>query len=279
MIPRIGVLEGRLTPAEGRGIQFFPDAPGEWGREFKSARGAGLDSIELLARPTNLAEHPLMSAGGRKRIAELSQEHGIVIPSVHAYFSKDEQYADDLLGIVTATAQVDARTVLISFFKERKLSPEPDADWEHAHRLIAPAARRAKEIGVCLGIEAELPAEVLRSFISAAETPEAFGVYYDLGNQFACGFPVVDEIHSLGNLIVGVHVKDRQPVTQDDIESPSVPLGEGNADFKAAFTALREVGYNRDLILQAARGKDGGEISLYREYRAYLAPIVEASWQ
>ncbi len=276
-VPPIGVLQGRLTPSRGRGIQFFPDD--NWGQEFKDARTIGLSAIELLIRPQGLRKHPLMTEEGRARLRELSQQTDITIPSIHGYYLPEDAYATDLLDVVRATAEIGAKVVLVSFFHEKKLSPTPDITWERAHKLLAPAASAAKDAGIQLGIEAELPADTLIDFIGQALAPEVFGVYYDLGNQFACGFPVADEIRLLGKRIVGVHVKDRLPNAGLNAESKSVSLGDGCADFGQAFAALREIGYSGPLIIQGARGEDGDELGQNTKYREFTEKIAQEIWQ
>lgn len=275
--PKIGILQGRLTPSRGRGIQFFPDD--NWEQEFRDARELGLRAIELLVRPKGLREHPLMTEAGRARLRELSGETGIAIPSIHGYYAPEDAYADDLLDIVRATAELGATVVLVSFFHEKKLGEQSDVTWKRAHELLAPAASAAQDLGVSLGIEAELPAQTLLGFVAEAVTPEAFGVYYDLGNQFACGFPVADEIRELGGDIVGVHVKDRLPNTDPNAESRTVPLGEGCADFRNAFAALRDIGYSRHLIIQGARGEDGDELARNTRYREYTEQLASEIWK
>lgn len=275
----IGILQGRLTPSRGRGIQFSPDGEGEWEREFYTARDIGLSCIELLVRPARLRKHPLMTTEGRARLRKISQETGVSIPSVHGYTPKGDTYEQDLVDIVRATKEVGATTLLISFFKDGRLSGTSDETWERAHRLVASGSREAAAQGVRLGIEAELPASTLLDFIDKAETPEAFGVYYDLGNQFACGFPVIDELHQLGPRVVGVHIKDRLPITAPAQESPSVPIGEGCADFPGAFRALRDIGYSRPLIFQGARTEDGKERELYEQYLAKVQGMCYIIWR
>lgn len=274
--PLIGILQGRLTPSKGRGIQFSPDE--NWEQEFYNARDIGLSCIEPLVRPTNLRSNPLMTSEGRARLKELSRETSVSIPSVHGYTPKGETYEQDLVDIVRTTKEIGADVVLVSFFNEGRLSPTPDKTWEWAHKLLAAGAREAVAQGVRLGIEAELSAQTILDFIGKAENPEAFGVYYDLGNQFACGFPVVEELHLLGPLVVGVHIKDRLPNTDPEHESKSVPIGEGSADFPSAFRALRDIGYNRPLIFQGARAEDGKEKELYARYLATVRAICNTVW-
>ncbi|OGG59306.1 hypothetical protein A3C86_01490 [Candidatus Kaiserbacteria bacterium RIFCSPHIGHO2_02_FULL_49_16] len=275
--PKIGILQGRLMPSLGRGIQFFPDE--NWRKEFIDARKIGFDSIELLVRQRKLRAHPLMTEAGRAQLREIREATGVDIPSVHGYYAPEDEYADDLLDIVRATAEIGAKVILVSFFHEKKLGTSTDATWKRAHALLAPATEAAKNLGIRLGIEAELPASVLIEFMEQALAPEAFGVYYDVGNQFACGFPVADEIRELGRRIVGVHVKDRLPNTDPNVESATVPLGEGCANLKSAFDALRDIGYSRHLIIQAARGKDGDELAHNTGYREYTEKIASEVWK
>jgi len=275
-IPLIGVLEGRLTPSRGRGVQFFPDD--NWQQEFDDAKKIGLSAIELLVRPKGLREHPLLTSEGRARLQELSHSTGIMIPSVHGYYMPEDEYAKDIVDIVYATAEIGANVVLVSFFHEKKLSASQDSTWDRAHQLLTPASKAAKDCGVQLGIETELSAETILDFIDRALVPEAFRVYYDLGNQFACGFPVADEIRMLKDRVVGIHVKDRLPNTDPGVESKSVPLGEGCADFEEAFSALRDIGYSQPLIIQGAGGEDGKELERNKKYREFTENIAKKVW-
>ncbi len=274
--PAIGFLQGRLTPSLGRGIQFFPEKPGEWEAEFPKAQAAGLSAAEILVRPQQLKEHPLMSPGGRECIRKLADTYALQIGSVHAFYSREKTYADTLQTITESSHSLGASVILLSFFKERSLSPQYDQTWEDAFRSIEPSAHFARAHGIRFGIEAELPADVLCTFLEKSEMGDVIGVYYDIGNQFACGLPVAEEIRFLGNRIVGVHVKDRlrnDPLRSGN-ESASVPLGHGCADFTNALRALRDVDYARPLIIQGARTTDGEEVVLHRTYRTYIQRIL-----
>lgn len=270
----IGVLQGRLTPSRGRGIQFFPGEPGEWKAEFPAAAIIGLEAIELLVRPNSLYQHPLMSLRGQKKLLELSKSNNIAIPSVHAYYAKTDTYEKDLVEIVRASHALGANVILLSFFKDRKLSEKQDDTWEDMRERCAPAAQTAQELGVQLGIEAELSASTLRELFSYLGSP-AYGVYYDLGNQFACGFPVVEEIKTLGEHIVGVHVKDRLSQKSGELESPSVPLGEGCADLLGAFRSLAGVQYKHPLIIQGARVEGANDITLVGSYAKKMRELLQ----
>ncbi len=245
----IGILEGRLTPSRERGIQFFPY--GEWEEEFPAAKRLGLEAIEILIQRKDWGHpnHPLLFAEGRTRIRRLAEENDITIPSVHAYYEPRPTFPEELRTIVEAAKEIGAGTVLLSFFNHAAIISRETRD--HAARLIGEALPTAERLGVYLGFEAELAAEDLTDFIAGFRS-EAVGVYYDVGNQFACGFDVAREIHLLGKRIVGVHLKDRLANTSL-AEGRTVPFGDGCADFSSALVALRDISYDGPIILQGAR--------------------------
>jgi hexulose-6-phosphate isomerase len=95
------------------------------------------------------------------------------------------------------------------------------------------------------------------------------GVYYDLGNATSRGFQLGREIRLLGGMLVGVHVKDRK------IHGPSVPLGQGDTDFTAAFQALQEIDYGGPFILETPRGAD--PLSAARENLGFVRQALKAT--
>src|SRR3989344_665289 len=99
----IGILQGRLTPSSGRGIQFFPYE--NWESEFKIAREIGFDCIELLVKKNEFSKNPLSSLSGIKRINELKQKFKLETPSVHGFYSKDPDYLETLKKIIEASHQ------------------------------------------------------------------------------------------------------------------------------------------------------------------------------
>jgi sugar phosphate isomerase/epimerase len=52
-------------------------------------------------------------------------------------------------------------------------------------------------------------------------------------------------------------------------------LGEGSADLPSVFACMKQIGYNRPITLQVARGEDGDEVNWIRRQRAF----VHRYWQ
>ncbi len=59
---KYGIMQGRLTPSNGRGIQFFPFE--NWENEFYVARDIGLDEIEFIFDYPNYTQNPLWTSTG-----------------------------------------------------------------------------------------------------------------------------------------------------------------------------------------------------------------------
>ncbi len=269
---RIGILEGRLTPSNGRGVQFFPYET--WESEFAYAQEIGLDCIEVLIQRKDWGNpaHPLLSADGISKIRDAATKTGVKTPSVHAYYEPRETFPLEMDTIAHAAEKIGASVVLLSFFKHAALDSQETK--EIARKYLSAALARLGEVDVRFGLEAELPAEELLEFIEALSEPEKFGVYYDLGNQYALEFPVAEELRLLGDKVFGVHVKDRLPQKAHEAESPSVPLGTGCANSPEAFSALKDISYAGPLIIQGARQEGRNDVEVVKEYYEFVKRLA-----
>ena len=262
---KIGILQGRLTPSNGRGTQFFPEE--NWRQEFSVAKDIGFECIEWLVKKDDPRNNPLWNDGAREEIKELIKTSGVSVPSVHGFYSKDENYKKIAEELVELTADIGAKTVLISFFHDNIL--ETDDDKKAAVEQLQKALQKAETLNIRLGIEAEIPASGIMRFIELFQS-EAVGSYYDIGNMVSLDVDVIEEIKLLGKKIIGVHVKDRPKGG-----GKSLPFGEGDSDFPAIFQALKEVGYSGAYIFQGARVEGIDDIELNKRYYEYIADILK----
>ena len=260
----LGVLQGRLTASQGRGIQFFPHE--HWREEFALARSINLDCIEWLVEREEREQNPLFSEKGVAEINELKKMYRIETPSVHGFYSKEKEYPKVIAHLFEKAAAIGARTVLVSFFKENVLTS--DEARAAAVVQLTPVIAEAKRQGVRIGVETELAAPALLPFIESFKS-DAVGVYYDIGNMVSMGIDVLADIRALGSRIYGVHIKDRP---RDG--GKSVPLGEGASDFPAIFRVLKEVGYPGPYIFQGARKEGVDDVMLNARYRDYVASLL-----
>jgi len=265
MMNKIGILQGRLTPSNGRGIQFFPDE--NWQNEFETAKKIGFDCIELLVKKENLEGNPLFSEKGRKEISRLKDTYKIETPSVHGFYSKESDYKGIMVELVKNAQEVGAKTILVSFFKDSTL--KTDADKKLAREQLAQAIKVAEAIGSRIAIEAEMLAPELKDLIKSFNSG-AVGAYYDIGNMVSMNANVIDEIKFLGPLLFGVHIKDRTKNA-----GGTVPIGTGDGNFLSTLKALKESGYNGPLILQGARSETVDDINLNTKYFEYIKNILK----
>ena len=73
------------------------------------------------------------------------------------------------------------------------------------------------------------------------------GAYFDVGNILKFGTPE-DWIRTLGRRMVRVHVKDFKVAV--GTSAGFVPPGDGDADWPAIITAMKEVGYDGPLTCE-----------------------------
>jgi hexulose-6-phosphate isomerase len=264
-------MQGRLSPPVGGRIQAFPAA--HWQEEFRIAAELHLPLLEWTLDQDGLRSNPLLTPDGRRRIAELSERHSVRVSSVtgdcfmQAPFWKEtgesrERLLDDFRAVGEASGQTGIGIVVVPLVDNGRIESRPQED-DLVARLQAEASWLRGQ-GVRVAFESDFPPSDLARFIDRL-APDVFGVNYDIGNSAALGFSPADEVAAYGNRIVNVHVKDRVR------GGATVPLGEGAADFDAAFSALARAAYAGPFILQTARAADGDHIGALARYRDFTA--------
>ena len=53
-----------------------------------------------------------------------------------------------------------------------------------------------------------------------------------------------------------------------------MPLGEGSADLPSVFSCMKQIGYDRPVTLQVARGEDGDEVTGFAEQLAFVQQLL-----
>ena len=246
----IAIMQGRLSPPPPDRIQAFPwDS---WEHEFIYARQLGLDRIEWVFEDENHESNPVWTSDGVKRIMAIAESEGVAVKSVcadyfmpHPFFRVTaEERAKSiqvLERLIQQGAEVGIEVILIPVVEIAEVRSDED------RRLLLDSVRQclplARQHGVSIGFETELPAEQYESLIKDFND-DGVAVYYDTGNAAFMGYDTAVDIRRLGPLLCGVHIKDRP------VGGSTVPLGEGDVDFAALFSALRQVGYGGHYTLQ-----------------------------
>jgi hexulose-6-phosphate isomerase len=249
----VAIMQGRLSDdPEGR-FQFFPS---DWAAEFPIAKKLGFVGIEWLCDWPEMeaGENPLLDFWGRTAISHAVRSSGIPVVSVCAdwYMKYDLRYkeqatSDWLLTIFDAATLTADRRVLVPLLE--KNAPLGDAELAAVRESLSPVLPALDKLRVSLAFESELDAEELSGFVDSFGSPWV-GVVYDIGNCTSYGFDCASDIRALGSRVKGVHIKDRRRGFPQ-----SVPLGEGDADFRRCLEALAVVGWHGHLVMQAWRGR------------------------
>lgn len=235
----IGIMQGRVRPERPDVLQCFPRS--QWRRELLEIRALGFDSVELLADRDLACRVMLADRMFRQECRTLSSSVCADVLTTVSSQKQPDAFHSALDRLACITGALGVRTIVVPFFGENKI---PTAD-----ELIA-VLRELPEMADCtVAIEVDLPANEMNPVLDRT----GFGVCYDLGNARAAGRTPEEEILQLGDRIIHVHVKDRC------VGGPNVPLGEGDVDFDACFSALERIGYSGDFILETAGGDDPHE--------------------
>lgn len=271
---KIGIMQGRLTPAFGRGIQFFPFE--EWKEEFITGQEIGIDEIEWIFDYPDYTKNPLWDALGRKELKSLIERSGIRVNSIcwdyfmrRPFYKYGEQEAKSVLvenrevlnGVLCAMIDIGATLLEIPMVDDSSVKSR--AEEEKAIDFLRWACDLAAERGIMIGVEADFPPNRFALFLDKVERGNLVA-NYDSGNSSGLGFDHEEELLSLNRYVYNVHIKDRIK------GNGTVRLGTGSADFDKVFGTLRKINYQNSIILQAARGEDGREKETIHEQMEFV---------
>ena len=209
----------------------------------------------------------------RQRYVELGAQYGVTFHSIalglyNSYpLAEEPRSAVWLIDAIDTAVALGASNVLMAFFGNGDLRLRGEngdfvneSEGEFASfRLderkvtsvvdtLTQVVPRARDAGVALGLE---------NTISAAQNLEIIDrvgsgwlqLYYDLGNSTGNGYDVPAELRLIGNdRLCEVHLKDWN--------TPLLGSEEGMVDNAAAAAALRDIGYDKWLVLETSGRRD-----------------------
>jgi L-ribulose-5-phosphate 3-epimerase len=270
----LGIMQGRLAPPVDGRIQAFPRE--RWADEFPNAAAAGLDAIEWIYDTYGLGANPIESDAGVDRILELSNTYGIAVRSLCADYFMDSTFvrATDaekteriahLAWLLGQAKRIGVTRMVLPFVDSSAIRDDADRDAvvDTLQRSLPPA----EAAGIELHLETSLPPQDFAALLKRIPHP-LVKVNYDSGNSSSLGYRPPEEFAAYGERVGSVHIKDRV------FNGSTVPLGQGDADLEAVFSALRGVRYAGDFILQVARGAAGDEVAWARQNREYVQKFL-----
>lgn len=271
---QFGIMQGRLTPSKGRGIQFFPFD--FWKEEFHIGQQIGIQEIEWIFDYPDFEKNPIWNSEGCKEIKELITGSGIEIRSVcwdyfmrRPFYKQSENSRESFFEenktiftrVLAGMKEIGAKLIEIPLVDDSSIKNE--AEREAAIAFIRWACDTAADIDIIVGLEADFPVGVFKKFLDEIDRDNVVS-NYDSGNSSGLGYDAEKELESLGKYVYNVHIKDRLK------GNGTMKLGTGSADFDKVFGTLKKIGYHNSFIMQAARGTDGQEKEEVAEQLAFV---------
>jgi len=279
----IGIMQGRLVPPKGRGIQFFPFE--EWEEEFLLASQTKIDEIDFIFDLERYQENPLWTKEGVARIRKVIDDSGVKIRHICADFfmrrpffrvseAERQENIQILQKLLEAAKQIGAINIEIPLVDNSSLKTgeEKDVLIKSLQECLPASQRgepRAKELGVTISLETDLAPQELLALVQSINHP-SLKITYDSGNSSSLGYDSYEEISTYGKYLSNVHIKDRI------LGGTTVPLGTGNANFDKLFRGLKEAGYQGSFTLQAARQEEGKEAETILSYVEFLKKYISS---
>jgi hexulose-6-phosphate isomerase len=270
--PKIGFIQGRLSPMINNRIQQFP--LNSWQNEFVLASKLDIKLIEWTIDTYKFLENPLIKLKGWEEINKTAEKNNIMIPSVTCdYFMENPPWKNDLAivkkrisTILKGMRNIGSKILVVPLVDNS--SPTTSNSIKVIKSLFTDLIPEISENKLQIAFECDLNPEKLSDFIGKFD-PNYFGVNYDIGNSSSLGFDPMEEFKAYGSRIINVHVKDRK------LNGATVPLGDGDANFQKIFSLLYKTNYQGNLILQTARSKDGEDAEVLVKYKK----LVEDYWE
>lgn len=266
-------VSGPYIGAAGIGICDWNLGPMCDPEQIPKAREANLNGIQVSvgSEPEVI---PLRDAAVRQRYLELGRQHEITFHSIAAGgllntypLATDPRSAVWVVDAIEAAAELGASNVLMAFFGNGDLRYRDEdgefvneSDGEFAsYRLdeekvasvvntLKEIVPRAQDAGVVLGLENTITADQNLSIMEQVGS-EWLQIYYDLGNSTGNGYDVPGELRRIGNeRLCEVHLKDWN--------TPLLGSDDGMVEMVAAANALRDIGYDKWLVLETSGRTD-----------------------
>ena len=231
--PKIGFVQGRLSPMINNRIQQFP--LDSWKNEFVLASKLDIKLIEWTIDTYKFLENPLVKSKGCEEINKIAEKNNILIPSVTCdYFMENPPWKNDLTivkkrisTILKGMRNIGSKILVVPLVDNS--SPTTSTSIKVVKSLFTDLIPEISENKLQIAFECDLNPEKLSDFIGKFDR-NYFGVNYDIGNSSSLGLDPTEEFEAYGSRIINVHVKDRK------LNGATVPLGDGDANFQKIFS-------------------------------------------
>jgi hexulose-6-phosphate isomerase len=264
-------MQGRISPPEDGRVQFFPRK--NWQTEIELVPKVPLRGLEWLYDLHGQGANPLETAEGRLdarirlgrasvRVASICADYFLSCPLVRIDAAVRIERIERLKWLISVCPEMGITRIVLPVLEEARIASSRDS--EDILFALNEALGDAVRCGVGIYLEMDMPPAEVRAFLAEIRHPRV-KINYDSGNSASLGYRVGDEFAAYGDRIGSLHIKDRI------LGGPSVPLGTGNVDFQALRSALLDIDYRGDFVMEIARGKPGDELNSIKRSAALAA--------
>lgn len=253
----LGLMQGRLVNSEKKkSIQYFPSK--NWKKEINLMNNVKINILEWTINRENAKKNPLIynpleiiNFLKNKKIKVLSVTNDIFMQE--PFFKCDNTKKMNLLIkelkiIIKNSGKIGAKNIVLPIVDNGSLK-----NFTQKKILIDQLKKiRLTKKDPNILFESDMNPRKLLNFIECFKD-DKFGINYDIGNSAYYNYNLNEE-KKYFKYIKNVHIKDK------DKNDKTVRLGTGQAKFDMIFSALKEMRYGGNFILQTARSKSNNHI-------------------
>ncbi len=258
-------MQNRLSAPEDGRFQSFPRT--HWRAEIEAAPKVPLRGIEWIVDRFGEGANPIETAEGREELRSRLSASSVSVVSICADWFMDYPLVridaptlatriDKLRWLISVCPEMGIGRIVLPFVDGSRMATNDDR--EQGLRALHSVLPAAVEANVELHLETDLAPREFRAFLDDIDHPMV-KVNYDAGNSASLGYAPKDEFAAYGERVGSFHIKDRK------LGGGTVRIGTGDTDFASLRSALLDVDYRGDFVMQVARGEPGDEVAWLRE--------------
>ena len=267
---KIGIMQGRTIPSENNNIQYFPFK--SWKKEFPILMDLGIYKLQWIYENSKDTLNPIFNNKFLKKKKLLFEKYNIQIDSIFAdEFIKKPIFLNSkfnplnfnkLIDLIEISSKLKIKYIILPLVDKSSVR-EYNYDYIITS-LIEKVLGYLKKENMELHLETDIENKKIYKIIKKTNSDKNIKINFDSGNTISLGYNIKKEIEDANYMIGSVHIKDRV------INGTTVPLGYGDVDFEQFFKSLKDINYERDLILQAARIKSVNDKKLISKYLNFI---------
>lgn len=233
-------------------------------KRFAALHDMGFRSCQLVFKPERYTEQDavIIKSAAQKYDVEISAQFcgfydkATVWDNYEGFRTSGlniPQYRDSRMAYIKDAAVFARNAGIPDVIIHGGYVPNNPFDKEYAEllSLIQEYCAFCKEIGINVLLETggESPVVLLRLILDSKA--DNLYVNMDPANMLMYGFAnPIDALYTMGKYVRNFHGKDGVPPTDPYVLGEERRIGDGHVDFRAVFTKLKELGYDRYLTIE-----------------------------